>query len=237
MTKCWIWTIVGALLVLPAACADPDGATSSEGMAERGMQAWQDETVADLEQMRDKFLSLGEAFPEDTWDWQPMEGTRSIRDVMVLMVAEGNIFPSMWGATPPSSTADGMRDEIARVTAMDKAGVMREMQSPLNYMVEAARSMTPPDRAAPAEWFGTPTTATGVVTHAIIDMHEHLGQSIAHARTNQIVPAALEHVVRLKGWGGPLGCSQGARTIPMIWRSGWCPGSNNSRTRLVWRLL
>ena len=106
----------------------------------------------------------------------------------------------------------------------------------VNYMVEAARSMTPPDREAPAEWFGTPTTAAGVVTHAIIDMHEHLGQSIAHARTNQIV-LPLEHVVRLKGWEGPLGCSQGARTIPMIWRSGWCPGSNNSRTRLVWHLL
>jgi hypothetical protein len=24
--------------------------------------------------------------------------------------------------------------------------------------------------------------------HAIVDMHEHLGQSIAYARTNQIVP-------------------------------------------------
>ena len=108
--------------------------------------------------------------------------------VMVLMVAEGNIFPPMWGATPPSGAADGMRDEIARVTAMDKAGVMREMQSALNYMVEAARSMTPADRAAAAEWFGTPTTAAGVVTHAIIDMHEHLGQSIAYARMNQIVP-------------------------------------------------
>ena len=188
MTKCWMWMIAGALLILPTACADPDGAMSGEGMAEQGMQAWQDETVADLEQMRDKFLSLAEAFPEEMWDWQPMEGTRSVRDVMALMVAEGNIFPSMWGATPPSGAADSFGDEIARVTAMDKAGVVREMQSALNYMVEAARSMTADDRAADAEWFGQATTGAGVVTHAIIDMHEHLGQSIAYARTNQIVP-------------------------------------------------
>ena len=188
MTKRWTWMIVGALLILPAACAAPDAAMSDEGMAEPGMQAWQDEAVADLEQMRDKFLSLAEAFPEDTWDWQPMEGVRSVKDVMVLMVVEGNVFPSMWGATPPAGAASGFGDETARVAAMDKAGVIREMQSSLNYMVEAVRGMTPEDRAADAEWFGTPTTAAGVVVHALVDMHEHLGQSIAYARTNQIVP-------------------------------------------------
>ncbi len=180
----WTWMIAGALLMLPAACTAPEAAGSDDA----GMQAWQDEAVADLEQMRDKFLSLGEAFPEDTWDWRPMEGVRSVKDVMVLMVVEGNVFPSMWGATPPASGATGFGDETARVAAMDKAGVMREMQNSLNYMVEAVRSMTPDDRAADAEWFGTPTTAAGVVVHALVDMHEHLGQSIAYARTNQIVP-------------------------------------------------
>ena len=63
-----------ALVALPAAGAAQSGA----------MQAWQDQTVADIEQMRDKFVSLAEAFPEDTWDWMPMEGTRSLRDVIAF---------------------------------------------------------------------------------------------------------------------------------------------------------
>ena len=95
MTKRWMWLIAGALFVMPAACAAPDETVPAQASSDDGMQASQDETVADLEQMRDKFLSLAEAFPEDTWDWAPMEGVRSVRDVMVLMVTEGHIFPGM----------------------------------------------------------------------------------------------------------------------------------------------
>ena len=89
--------------------------------------------MVDLEQMRDKFLSLAEAFPEDTWDWAPMEGVRSVRDVMVLMVAEGHIFPGMWGADPPMGVASGFGAEIARVTAMSKADVIGEIERAWNY--------------------------------------------------------------------------------------------------------
>jgi hypothetical protein len=176
--------IAAALFVLPTASAAQRGGGGRGG----GMQAWQNEAVADLEQMRDKFLSLAEAFPEDTWDWAPMEGTRSVRDVMVLMVAEGHIFPGMWGASPPTGAADGFGAEIARVTAMSKADVIQEMERALNYMIESVRSMTGPERVAEASWFGTATNGVGVVMHAIVDMHEHLGQSIAYARMNQIVP-------------------------------------------------
>ncbi len=178
MTKRWMLMIATALFLLPAA-----------GVAQRGgMQSWQDESVADLEQMRDKFLSLAEAFPEDTWDWRPMEGVRSVKDVMVLMVAEGNIFPAMWGATPPGHAADGFGPEIGRVSGMPKADVIEELERALNYMIEELQSMTGEDRGADREWFGAPTTGAGVVSRALLDMHEHLGQSIAYARMNQIVP-------------------------------------------------
>lgn len=188
MTKRWMWMIAGALIVLPAACAAPDETMPAQAASDDGMQAWQDETVADLEQMRDKFLSLAEAFPEDTWDWAPMEGVRSVRDVMVLMVTEGHIFPGMWGAAPAMGAGDGFGGETARVAAMSRADVIQEMERSLNYMVESVRSLTAADRAAEASWFGTPTTGAGAVVHAVVDMHEHLGQSIAYARMNQIVP-------------------------------------------------
>jgi hypothetical protein len=170
--------IASALFVLPTTSA----------AQQDGMQAWQDEAVADLEQMRDKFLSLAEAFPEDTWDWAPMEGVRSVRDVMVLMVSEGHTFPAMWGADPPTGAASDMRAETARVAVMSKADVIREMDRSLNYMIGTVRSMSAADRATDRNWFRTETSGAGVIMHAIIDMHEHLGQSIAYARTNRIVP-------------------------------------------------
>ena len=178
MKRPWMWMIAGALLAAPAA-----GAAQN-----RGMMAWQEQTVADLEQMRDKFLSLAEAFPEEMWDWAPMEGTRSVRDVMVLMVAEGHIFPGMWGADPPTGAASDFGGEIGRVTSMSKADVIQEIERAWNYMIDSCRNMTMADQMADAQWFGQATNGAGVVGHAVADMHEHLGQSIAYARMNQIVP-------------------------------------------------
>ncbi len=48
--------------------------------------------------------------------------------------------------------------------------------------------MTAADLVADASWFGQATNGTGIVGHSVVDMHEHLGQSIAYARMNQIVP-------------------------------------------------
>ncbi len=178
MTKRWMWTIAGALFVLPAAGAAQMG----------GMQTWQDQTVADIEQMGDKFLSLAEAFPEEIWDWTPMEGVRSVRDVMVLIVVEGHVFPGLWGADPPTGAAAGFGPETARGAAMSKAEVIAEMERAFDYMIESCRSMTSAELMADASWFGQETNATGVIGRAVGDMHEHLGQSIAYARMNQIVP-------------------------------------------------
>ena len=178
MTKRCTCMIAGALFVLPAAVAAQGG----------GTQAWQEQTVADLEQMRDKFLSLAEAFPGELWDWTPMEGVRSVRDVMVLIVTEGHVFPAMWGATPPMGAASGFGAETARVAAMSKADVIREMERSFDYMIDAFGSMTASDLVADASWFGQATNGTGIVVRSVVDMHEHLGQSIAYARMNQIVP-------------------------------------------------
>jgi hypothetical protein len=58
----------------------------------------------------------------------------------------------------------------------------------MNYMIAAVGNMTPADRAVDATWSDRPTNGAGVVFHAVIDMHEHLGRAIAYARINQIVP-------------------------------------------------
>ena len=75
-----------AVFAVPAAAQD-------EG--DGGVQNAVDAQVADLENLRDKFLALAEAFPEDMYEWRPMEGVRSVHEVMALMVAECALFPTM----------------------------------------------------------------------------------------------------------------------------------------------
>ena len=192
MMRRWSWAIVGTALALPmAACGAPDdGAMAQDAMGGGGtdLVSWHESQVADFETMRDKFLGLAEAFPEETWDWRPMEGVRSVRDVMALMVAEGNLFPELWGATPPEGTASGFGAEMARVGEMSKSEIMAEMEKAFEHLIASCRNMTEADQNAEADWFGTKMSAAAVVSAAAGDMHEHLGQSIAYARTNHIVP-------------------------------------------------
>ena len=192
MMRRWSWAIVGAALALPmAACGAPDdGATAQADMGDpdTGLKTWHEEQVADFETMRDKFLALAEAFPEETWDWRPMEGVRSVRDVMALMVAEGYLFPRLWGATPPEGVASGFGAEIARVATLSKSEIIAEMEKAFEHLLASCRDMTEEEQSAETDWFGRKVTATAAMGFAAGDMHEHLGQSIAYARTNHIVP-------------------------------------------------
>jgi hypothetical protein len=182
MMRRFSWVIVGAALAMPmAATAQMDG-SDSETMN------WQAAQVADFETMRDKFLALADAFPEGTWDWSPMEGVRSVKDVMALMVAEGNLFPNMWGATAPAGAASGFGPEMERVGAMSKAAVIGEMEKSFEHLISSTRSLTMEELMADGAWFGTAMSTAAVISSASGDMHEHLGQSIAYARSNQIVP-------------------------------------------------
>ena len=48
--------------------------------------------LADLETMRDKFVGLAGAFPQDKYTWRPMEGVRSVSEVLMLIATEGYGF-------------------------------------------------------------------------------------------------------------------------------------------------
>src|SRR4051812_5112945 len=55
--------------------------------------------MADLDAMQVKFLGLAEAFPQEKYTWRPMEGVRSVSEVLMLIAMEGYSFvPTSFGA-------------------------------------------------------------------------------------------------------------------------------------------
>ena len=145
--------------------------------------------IADLQAMSDKFIALAEAFPEELYDWRPMEGVRSVRDVFALIIAEGNLFPTMWDFPRPDWAADGgIGPELARVQALTKADVVAELRRSLDHVIEISQGLSDEERARQVVFFGLTTDLSTALTLMQSDMHEHLGQSIAYARMNQIVP-------------------------------------------------
>jgi hypothetical protein len=60
--------------------------------------------VADLEQVRDKFVALAGAFPDSTYDWRPMEGVRSVRQVFTLVAEKFGQLPAACQVDPDVSS-------------------------------------------------------------------------------------------------------------------------------------
>jgi len=53
---------------------------------------------------------------------------------------------------------------------------------------QALSALSANDLGASVKLFGRDTTKQGAVLMILLDQHEHLGQSIAYARSNGIVP-------------------------------------------------
>src|ERR1700750_986637 len=66
----------------------------------------------DLENLRTKFVALAEAFPQDKYTWRPMDGVRSVSEVLMLAAMEGYSFiPTSFGAKGANL---GTREEAAK---------------------------------------------------------------------------------------------------------------------------
>lgn len=167
------------LLAMPAAAQYLGGGAKTAAEAQ----------LADLESLRDKFVALAGAFPEETWSWRPMEGVRSVHEVMSLIAAEGTLFPTMWGFDKAAWTADGgFGPELQRLASMSRDDVIAEMERSFAHLTELVGGLSEEQRAREVNFFGLTVDLGTAVTLMANDMHEHLGQAIAYARTNEIVP-------------------------------------------------
>ena len=175
----WRAALLAAGLILPIGSAHAQVQT---------LKAWH---VADVEEMKSKFVALANAIPEDRYDWRPMEGVRSVRDVLLLVAAEGNTYPENWGLPRAEGAADDYVAESTRIgrAAATKAQLIAEVERAFDHLARSLAGMSDSAHAADGKTWGRAMTVEAGITMALADMHEHLGQLIAYARMNRIVPS------------------------------------------------
>jgi hypothetical protein len=173
-----IWTLV-ALVAMPAAARAQDAAAKESAAALKAA------FLADVEAMRVKFLGLAEAFPPDKYAWRPMEGVRSVSEVLMLIASEGYGFaPTAFGGKPAMSREES--GGLSKVT--DKTQVIGHLNKGFAYAKQTIEAIDPSTLVGKRTVFGRERTTSEVVLFVGGDMHEHLGQLIAYARMNRIVP-------------------------------------------------
>jgi hypothetical protein len=143
--------------------------------------------LADLDTLQTKFLGLAEAFPQDKYTWRPMEGVRSVSEVLMLAAMEGYSFiPNSFGAKPAQI---GSRDEMAKLrTLSDKAQVIDHLKKGFAHAKTELTALDPATLTGKRQVMGQSMSAVETALAIGGDLHEHLGQMIAYARMNKIVP-------------------------------------------------
>ena len=143
--------------------------------------------VADLDELQGKFVALAEAFPQDKYTWRPMEGVRSVSEVLMLAAFEGYAFvPNSFGAKPADL---GSREEMAKLrTLSDKAQVVDHLKKAFAHAKQEVGAVDPSTLTGKRKVMGQDMTVVSIADHIAGDLHEHLGQLIAYARVNHIVP-------------------------------------------------
>ncbi len=142
------------------------------------------EIIAGIKDAEDKILQLAEATPEGKYSYRPAKGARTAGQVF-MHVAGGNYFlASFAGVKPP----EGMNVEKYEDSLTKKADIQKALKESFAHVYKALTSASDADLEKPVEFFGRKTTVRGVYLLTLSHSHEHLGQSIAYARGNGIVP-------------------------------------------------
>jgi len=130
-----------------------------------------------------QLTQLAEATPAEKFSWRPAPGIRSIGEVY-MHIALGNYFLlGQAGVKVPVDLSKLPKDPEKSITG--KAEVIKF----LTTSFDAVRASYPTaDRQKKVKFFGQEVAAEGVLLRLLVHNHEHMGQAIAYARMNGIVP-------------------------------------------------
>jgi hypothetical protein len=133
--------------------------------------------------LSDKFTGLARVMT-GKYDWKPGQGVRSVGDVFNLIVTENKMLTGLLtGAGAPGGGMGGRGNQVS-----DPAEMQEALRSSYAALKQALAGLSTSDLNTSVKIFGRDTTKQGAALMLLMDQHEHLGQSIAYARSNSIVP-------------------------------------------------
>src|SRR5499426_4203917 len=129
--------------------------------------------------LSDKFAGLARVMA-GKYDWKPGPGVRSVGDVFNLIVTENGLLAGVLSGTPNAGAGP--------VPITDPEKMQEALKASYVNLQKAITGLSDNDLQAPVKLFGRDMTKLGALMLILDDQHEHLGQSIAYARSNGVVP-------------------------------------------------
>ena len=129
--------------------------------------------------LSDKFTGLARVM-SGKYDWKPGQGVRSVGDVFNLIDKENGLLAGVLSGAPSAGA------QPAPLTDPEK--MQEALKASYANLQKAITGLSDNDLQAPVKLFGRDMTKQAALMLILEDQHEHLGQSIAYARTNGVVP-------------------------------------------------
>ena len=150
------------------------------------------EFLEEITYFEGRFMRLAEAVPAEKYTWRPAEGVRSVGDVYAH-IAGANYFIARALGTPPPA---GIDPKAIMDGGADKAKTVQALKDSFAHFKQVILSMSDADLDKSQKMFGRDTTRRGAFFLITGHLGEHLGQSIAYARMNGVVPPWTEEPLK-----------------------------------------
>lgn len=131
-----------------------------------------------------KVIALAEAMPQERYGWKPHSEAMPVAQVYAHIARYNYYYPaSSMGVASPSNigldTLEAMRD---------KAQIVQLLRQSADHARRAIKEMPAEQLEVSTKLYGRTVPQWAVLLQLVAHMNEHLGQSIAYARSNDVVP-------------------------------------------------
>lgn len=142
-----------------------------------------------------RYERLADAIPAEKYNWRPTEGVRTIGEAYMHVATANYGFAKMLGTPYPA----GLDPKVLVAGANDKTKVIQALKDSFAHMRAAILAIKDSDLEKEVKTPRGQTTIRGAFFMISGHYGEHLGQSIAYARSVGIVPPWTEERLKQEG--------------------------------------
>jgi uncharacterized damage-inducible protein DinB len=172
------------LVALFALLALPLGAQTRQGLM--------GDLMKDVTEVETKIVGLAKAMPDAAYQWRPTKGVRSTAETLMHVAADNYFLPAAMGTTPPTETGISGKDYKTAAAFEQKKltrdQIIAEVEKSFAFLKTAMTNTPDAKLDGPLDVFGQKMTTRGLWITTATHLHEHLGQLIAYARSNNVTP-------------------------------------------------
>ncbi len=143
--------------------------------------AFLQEYAGQIDFVQGRILQLEDAMPQEKFDWRPGEGVRSVAEVYLHIAGANMMLVS-------NMTGQKMESEMEEKATTDKKEIADIVKKSFEAVKAAVPKLTEDDLNKVVHVFGMDMSLRNFMITMLNHSHEHLGQSIAYARMNKVVP-------------------------------------------------